>query len=102
MWDVQSRVNRVRGPSAKGHKTLGMGDPTLLCRYPYIVDIVSLTRVSPWTSSRSAIPWNGESLSCSKSQSDRCLCTWQSSGFCPISCITACSCICTNSVQQYT
>jgi hypothetical protein len=35
MWDVQSRVNRVRGPSAKGHKKtllVGMGDPTLLRR----------------------------------------------------------------------
>jgi hypothetical protein len=45
IWGVQSRVYRIRGPSAKGHNALGIGrrPPTLRHRYPYIDDIVPKT-----------------------------------------------------------
>jgi hypothetical protein len=72
-------------PSAKGHNTMGMGDPTLQHRYPYIDDIVPKTvcsrkavcdlrpllgvclefRSEP---SRSVIPLNAESHGCAVSR----------------------------------
>ena len=43
MWGVQSRVYRIRGPSAKERYALGIEDPTLRHCYPCIDDIVPKT-----------------------------------------------------------